>query len=105
MTRDDKEDWEVPVVSPKPQPTIRGYVAWAFKRLQRRKRLGRAETAAWIIERWLDEDPQGYLAKRGITYEAFLEHEGPPPGRVLAYSKESGEDGEDGENGGNGTEG
>ncbi len=73
------------IVAPKPQPTLKGYTAWAFNQLMRRKRLGRAEIAAWIIDRWIDEDSEGYLAKRGITFEALEEELASMP-TVLKYS-------------------
>lgn len=80
-------------VRPKPQPTIKGYAAWAFQRLMRRKRIPRAELAGWIIERWIDEDPDGYLAKRGISYEEFEKDESTGPARVMEFAKEKKQNG------------
>ena len=40
----------------KPQPTLTGYTAWVFQRLQKAKGLGPGPTASWVIDRWIDEN-------------------------------------------------
>ncbi len=61
----------------KPQPTLKGYNAWAFTRLITILGISQAEGASWIIERWLwgmreylDQEygisPKKYRAERGL---------------------------------------
>ena len=60
----------------KPQPTLRGYSAWALERLVEARDISLAEGAAWILERWIDEQ-NDYLATRyRISIETFMESRG-----------------------------
>jgi hypothetical protein len=47
----------------KPQPTLTGYTAWAFRRLVAAQGEGEGPVAKWIIDRWV-EDNRGLLAEK-----------------------------------------
>ncbi len=60
----------------KPQPTLKGYTAWAFDRLIKVQGISQAEGASWVVERWLQAERQ-YLAEQyQISPEKFLEEVG-----------------------------
>ena len=55
----------------KPQPTLKGYAAWAFKRLVEAKGTGPAQVSGWIMERWIDENGKLLREEFGISREQF----------------------------------
>jgi len=55
----------------KPQPTLRGFTAWALLRLVEARGVSLAEGAAWVLERWFDEQDEYLERKYGITIDEF----------------------------------
>lgn len=57
----------------KPQPTLHGYTAWIVNRLVKAKGIGEGPAAAWIIDRWVDENGEFLEKEFGLTRRAFEE--------------------------------
>lgn len=49
-----------------PQPTLKGYNAWAFRRLKGARGTGPGPTAEWIIDRWISENGEFLEREFGI---------------------------------------
>lgn len=56
----------------KPQPTLKGYSAWAFNRLIFIEGWSLAEGAAWIITNWLKENKELLDEEYEISVKRFL---------------------------------
>lgn len=54
----------------KVQTTLRGYRAWVIQRLMERNNEPLADTANYVIARWID-DNAAFLAKFGVTIERY----------------------------------
>jgi len=50
----------------KPQPTLTGYNAWAFRQLMAAKDVPPGPLAGWIIDRWIEENAKLLAEAYGI---------------------------------------
>lgn len=55
----------------KPQPTLRGYVAWAFQQVVESRGVTLAEGAAWTVEQWVAQNEDLLKTEYGVTLERF----------------------------------
>ena len=55
----------------KPQPTLKGYVAWAFLEFIAARGVTQAEGAAWIVDQWIQENQETLLKEYGIDPAKF----------------------------------
>lgn len=55
----------------KPQPSLRGFVAYALRELVKQRGMSQAEGAAWIIDRWIEEHYEMLATRYGITLEKY----------------------------------
>lgn len=70
--------------SRKPQPTLHGYTAWVLGELMKKKGLSAGRAAAWIIDRWVDENAE--LLERGFSIDrAAYEREVNPRHGVVPH--------------------
>jgi hypothetical protein len=56
----------------KPQPTIRGYNAWVFRRLLEARGDGSGPLAEWIIDRWIEQNRELLANEYDIRREQYM---------------------------------
>ena len=55
----------------KPQPTLKGYTAWAFTRLIAIQGVSQAEGISWIVDRWLQIERDHLELQYGISPQKY----------------------------------
>lgn len=75
------------IYTTKIQATLKGYSAWVVDQLVDLKQETQADVVKYLMDRWIDDHPEWFAERLGLTRSAFAESQA-AGGKVVRFSDE-----------------